>query len=42
MKRQCPNKAAWGKKPTGGGFNRGGNLGGNVLLGDGARKDCGV
>jgi hypothetical protein len=29
MKRQCPNKAAWGKKPTGGGFNRGGNSGGN-------------
>jgi hypothetical protein len=29
MKRQCPNKVAWGKKPTGGGFNRGGNSGGN-------------
>jgi hypothetical protein len=29
MKRQCPNRAAWGKKPTGGGFNRGGNSGGN-------------
>jgi hypothetical protein len=29
MKRQCPNKAAWGKKPTEGGFNRGGNSGGN-------------
>jgi hypothetical protein len=29
MKNQCPNKAAWGRKPNGGGFNRGGNLGGN-------------
>jgi hypothetical protein len=29
MKNQCPNKAAWGKKATGGGFNRGGNSGGN-------------
>jgi hypothetical protein len=29
MKNQCPNRAAWGKKATGGGFNRGGNLGGN-------------
>jgi hypothetical protein len=25
MKKQCPNKAAWVKKPTGGGFNRGSN-----------------
>jgi hypothetical protein len=29
MKKHCPNRAAWGKKPTGGGFNRGGNSGGN-------------
>jgi hypothetical protein len=29
MKNQCPNKAAWGRKPNGGGFNRGGNPGGN-------------
>jgi hypothetical protein len=29
MKKQCPNKTAWVKKPTGGGFNRGGNSGGN-------------
>jgi hypothetical protein len=29
MKNQCPNKAAWGRKATGGGFNRGGNSGGN-------------
>jgi hypothetical protein len=29
MKNQCPNRAAWGKKATRGGFNRGGNSGGN-------------
>jgi hypothetical protein len=29
MKNQCPNKAAWGKKATRGGFNRDGNSGGN-------------
>jgi hypothetical protein len=29
MKGQCPNKAAWGRKPTRGGFNRAGNSGGN-------------
>jgi hypothetical protein len=29
MKNQCPNRAAWGRKSTGGGPNRGGNLGGN-------------
>jgi hypothetical protein len=29
MKNQCPNRAAWGKKAIGGGFNRCGNLGGN-------------
>jgi hypothetical protein len=29
MKNQCPNKAAWGRKSTGGGPNRGGNSGGN-------------
>jgi hypothetical protein len=29
MKKHYPNRAAWGKKPTGGGFNRGGNSGGN-------------
>jgi hypothetical protein len=29
MKNQCPNKAAWGKKSSGGGPNRGGNSGGN-------------
>jgi hypothetical protein len=27
MKNQCPNRAAWGKKATGGGFYRGGNSG---------------
>jgi hypothetical protein len=29
MKNQCPNKAAWGRKATGGGSNCGGNSGGN-------------
>jgi hypothetical protein len=29
MKNQCPNRAAWGNKATGEGFNRGGNSGGN-------------
>jgi hypothetical protein len=29
MKNQCPNKAAWGRKSSGGGTNRGGNPGGN-------------
>jgi hypothetical protein len=29
MRNQCPNKAAWGRKATGGGPNRGGNSGGN-------------
>jgi hypothetical protein len=29
MKNQCPNKAAWGRKSSGGGPNRGGNSGGN-------------
>jgi hypothetical protein len=29
MKNQCPNRAAWGRKSTGGGPNRGGNSGGN-------------
>jgi hypothetical protein len=29
MKNQSPNKATWGKKATGGGFNQGGNSGGN-------------
>jgi hypothetical protein len=29
MKNQCPNKAAWGRKSTGGGPNRSGNSGGN-------------
>jgi hypothetical protein len=29
MKKNCPNRATCGKKPTGGGFNRGGNSGGN-------------
>jgi hypothetical protein len=28
MKNQCSNRAAWGKKATGGGFDRGGNSGG--------------
>jgi hypothetical protein len=29
MKNQCPNKAAWAGRSTGGGPNRGGNSGGN-------------
>jgi hypothetical protein len=29
MKNQCPNKAAWGGRATGGGLNKGGNSGGN-------------
>jgi hypothetical protein len=29
MKNQCPNKAAWGGRSTGGGPSRGGNSGGN-------------
>jgi hypothetical protein len=29
MKGQCLNKAAWGRKPNGGGFNQAGNPGGN-------------
>jgi hypothetical protein len=29
MKNQCPNRAAWGRKATEGGPNRGGNSGGN-------------
>jgi hypothetical protein len=34
MKKQCPNRAAWGKKPTEGGFNRAGNSGGNMQAKD--------
>jgi hypothetical protein len=29
MKNQCPNRAAWGGRSTGGGLNKGGNSGGN-------------
>jgi hypothetical protein len=29
MKNQCPNRAAWGGRSTGGGPNKGGNSGGN-------------
>jgi hypothetical protein len=29
MKNNCPNRAAWGKRSSGGGPNRGGNSGGN-------------
>jgi hypothetical protein len=29
MKNNCPNRAAWGKRSSGGGPNRAGNSGGN-------------